>query len=141
MLITCRITVPDGWLSVTSAPYSLTAEAFSESSTTWRRKDVTNPFVEGTWTVDALRENVMENLDVWIRGESNRETADATEALRDALSQLHFGIEVTFDNQRYYYNCQVADVMVKTDVPLRFAKMAHVTAQIPRHPAFERTSV
>jgi len=139
--VVCRITIPGGWLTVTSGPYSLTPESFTTTGTTWRRKDVTNPFVEGTWTVDALRDNQTETIDIFVSSETGSLLEDAVEAVVDALSQLNFAIEITFEGVKRTYTCWVADVIVKADQPLRFATMAQITAQVPRHPAYTREDV
>lgn len=132
--VACRISVAGGWLDLMSGPYRLSAEAFTEQATSWRRSDVANPFVDGTWTVMATRENVVEQLDVYVRGVSTQETSGAVEALLGALAQVNFGLEVTFDKVASFYQCYVADVVVKTPRELRFARMAQVSAQVPRHP-------
>lgn len=139
--VVCRVTIPGGWLTLTSGVYSLTPESFTSTGTTWRRKDVTNPFVEGTWTVDALRDNQTETLDVFVTAETSMQLEDAVEAVIDALSQLNYGIEITFEGVKRTYTCWVADVVVKTDQPLRFATMAQITAQVPRHPVYTREDV
>lgn len=132
--VACRITTPGGWLDLMAGPYRLSADAFVEQQVTWRRSDVTNPFVDGAWTVMALQENVVEQLDVWIRGETTAQTNAAKDALLAALSQLHFGLEVTFDKSIAYYQCSVADVVVKSPRELRFARMLQVSASVPRQP-------
>lgn len=132
--VACRITTPGGWLDLMDGPYRLSADAFVEQQITWRRNDVTNPFVDGAWTVMALKENVVEQLDVWIRGATTAQTTAAKEALLDALAQLNFGLEVTFDTSIAYYQCSVADVVVKAPRELRFARMLQVSASVPRQP-------
>lgn len=134
LLVGCRLTVPGGWLDLMSGPYRLSADAFTEQETTWRRSEVASPFVEGSWTVNAVRENVTEQLDVWVRGVDTAGTSRAVQALLDALAQLNFGLEVTFDSVTAFYQCYVADVSVKTPRELRFSRMAQVSALVPRHP-------
>ena len=58
MIISARISTADDWLELNSGLYRLHADSFADSSTSWRRDEVTNPFVEGSWTVNALRDNV-----------------------------------------------------------------------------------
>lgn len=134
LVVGCRVTTGGGWLDLMSGPYRLSADAFTEQGVTWRRSDVSSPFVEGTWTVNAVRENVTEQLDVWVRCSSTGDLAVAVEELLGALAQLNFGLELTFDDVRSFYQCYVADVTVKSPRELRFSRMAQVSAQVPRHP-------
>jgi len=139
--VKCRVTTAGGWLDLMSGPYRLSGDAFGEQAQAWRRQDVANPFVEGTWTVGALRENVVEQLNVWVRGETTADTHKAVRELLEALSQLNYGLEVQFDDVKYFYQCYVADVSVKASRELRFARMAQVSASVPRHPNFESVVV
>lgn len=134
--ISCRMTTPNGWLELNNGLYRLSAEAFGESETTWRRIEADNPFVEGTWTVSAVRENVTENLSVWVRGNYPEQTSAAIQELLNGLSQRNFGLEVTFDGVTRFYTCFVSDATVSASGPMRVARMAQVVAQVPRHPVF-----
>lgn len=136
MIVSARISTPDDWLELNTGLYRLQADSFADSSTTWRRNSVTNPFVEGTWTVNALRENVQETLSVWVKGDGVTSTLQAVEALKTAFSQLTYLLEVTFDAEMYTYHCQVADCQVLASRELRHAGIAQVVLSIPRHPAY-----
>ena len=139
--ISCRMTTPNGWLELNDGVYRLSAEAFGEAETTWRRVEASNPFVEGTWTVSAVRENITENLSVWVRGSFPELTSAAVQELLNALAQRNFGLEVTFDGVTRFYTCFVSDATVSTSGPMRVARMAQVVAQVPRHPVFTETPV
>lgn len=141
LAISCRLTTPNGWLDVNDGVYRLAADAFGESATTWRRREASNPFVEGTWTVSAVRENMTEQLSVWVRGDYAEQTSAAVQELLDALGQRNFGLEVTFDGITRFYTCFVADARVLANGPMRVARMAQVIADIPRHPVYTETPV
>jgi hypothetical protein len=141
LAISCRLTTPNGWLDVNDGLYRLSSDAFGESATTWRRREASNPFVEGTWTVSAVRENITEQLSVWVRGDFVEQTSAAVEELLNALSQRNFGLEVTFDGVQRFYTCFVADSRVLASGPMRASRMAQVVAEIPRHPVFTETPV
>lgn len=141
LVVSCRITTQSGWLSVNEGIYRLAASAFENEAVTWRRQDESNPFVEGTWTVNAVRENVTEKLDVWVRGANEAQTVAGIRALRDALSQLNFGVELVIDGVRRYFQCYVADVTVQRTQVFRASNMALVSAEVPRHPAFTEEAV
>ena len=137
--ISCRLTTPNGWLEVNGGKYRLSADAFNSSATTWRRREASNPFVEGTWTVSAVRENISEQLSVWVRGDTPEQTSACVQELLDALAQRNFGIEVAFDSVTRFYTCFVADAQVSMTGPMRVARMAQVTAEVPRHPVYTET--
>lgn len=135
--IKCRITTPGGWLDLMSGPYKLSADAFVDEAVTWRRQEVQNPFVEGSWLVNAVRENVTTAVDVWVRCASQPELAKAVEALKEAFSQINYGLEFTVEGVTYYYRCYAADYTVKTGREFRASTMAQFSAQVPRHPISE----
>ena len=139
--VTCRLTTPGGWLVLTDGPYRLSSTAFGEQATTFRRSEVSNPFTEGSWTVNAQRENVTESLDVYVRADTPAGVQGAVSGLLEALRQLNFGMEVTFDGIQTFYQCYCADVSVKTPREFRFSRMAQVSAQVPRHPGTEWKAV
>lgn len=139
--VRCRITIAGGWLELQDGPYRLSSTAFGEQATTLRRSEVSNPFVEGSWTVNAVRENVVEQLDVYVRSDTAAETHAATLRLQDALGQINFGLEVTFDGVEYFYRCYCADMTVRTPREFRFSRMAQVSAQVPRNPGYEWRAV
>jgi hypothetical protein len=135
MILSCRVSTVDDWLELNEGCYRLHPDSFADSTTSWRRSEVENPFVEGKWTVNALRDNVEENLTIWVKSDGITSTAQAVEDLKTVFSQLNYLIQVTFDNDMYTYHCQVADCTVKASHELRHNGMAQVTFAVPRHPA------
>lgn len=136
-----RVSTPTDWLYLNSGVYRLHADSFAESAETWRKDEVDNPFVEGSWTVNALRENVTETLSVWVKDSSLRTTLLAAEVLRDAFRQRNYTLEATFNDLRCTYTCYVADSSVNVQREFRHAGMALVTFTIPRHPVFTQEVV
>ena len=92
--------------------------------------------MEGSWTVNALRDNVQETLSIWAKGDGTTSTLQAVEVLKAAFSQLSYLIEVTYDSEMYTYHCQVADCQVQASRELRHAGIAQVTFTVPRHPVY-----
>ena len=137
--IKCRMTTEGGWLDLMSGPYRLSAEAFVEESLTWRRAEVSNPFVDGSWLVSAVKDNVTSAVDVYVRGATTSETSRAVNALKAAFSQMNYGIEFTVDDVTTFYQCYASDFSVKTPRELRFSRMAQFSAQVPRQPVPETT--
>ena len=131
------MTTPGGWLDLMADPYRLAADAFADEMLTWRKQEVANPFVDGTWVVNATKENITSVVDVYVRTDSTLETAMAVKALREAFSQVNYGIEFLIDDVVYFYRCYVADYTVKTPREFRFSTMAQFTAQVPHDPNVE----
>ena len=134
--ISCRLTTPSGWLDINDGVYRLARDSFSSQSVTWRKQEAVNPFVEGSWTVAAVRENVVEMLSVWIRGTDATPSWQAVAALTDAVSQRNFAIEFTVDGVKRTYTCNMGEYQVQATTELRVASMAQVIVQIPRAPTF-----
>ena len=141
LAVSCRISTPSGWLDVNDGVYRLGKDAFAAQSTTWRRQEAANPFVEGSWTVAAVRENVVEILSVWVRGTTATPAWQAVAALTEAVSQRNFAIEFTVDGVRRTYTCNMAEYQVQATTELRVAGMAQVIAQVPRSPVFDEETV
>lgn len=135
--IKCRVTTPGGWLNLMEGPYRLTGDAFAEDSVTWRRQEVQNAFVEGSWLVNAVRENVTSAVDVWVRCDTHADLAKALEDLRAAFCQINYGLEFTVEGVTYYYRCYAADYSIQTGREFRASRMAKFAAQVPRHPIYE----
>ena len=135
--IKCRVTTPGGWLDLMSDPYKLTADAFSEEALQWRRQEVKNTFVDGSWLVSATRENITTNVDIWARCATSKDLAFAIERLKEAFSQINYGLEFTVEGVTYYYRCYAADFSVQTSREFRASRMAKFAAQVPRHPIYE----
>lgn len=140
MIISCRISTAADWLELNSGPFRLEGESFAEEATTWRKDDIDNPFVEGTWTVNALRENVVETLNIWVRGDAAYADALTTsrglETLKAVFSQPNYLIEFNQDGELYTYVCQVADFSISRTREFRHEGIAKFSAQIPRHPVY-----
>lgn len=134
LLVKARVSVDGDWLDLMADPYRLSGEALVESSTSWRRNDVSSPFVHGSWTVAAVMENVQENIDVYVRAGDSESLQQAVLTLCRPFSQPNYLLEIQFDTAKVVYQCYVADFSVKASRELRFARMAQVTFTVPRDP-------
>jgi hypothetical protein len=132
--IGARMTTNMGWLDLNDGPYRLEASAFAERTVSWRKREVQSDYVEGTFIVNAVRENVTETLNVWVRGETHYELAMARERLEDALCQLTYRISFRTSDVTRYWECSVADYTVATQREFQHACIALVRATVPRHP-------
>ena len=135
--LTARISAPSGWIDLNYSPYRLEASTFGERSVSWRKREVSSEFVEGTFVVSAVRENVTETLAVWVKGESEFDLQTNLDKLCGALEQLSYRLMQRHGNSAVYYDCTVADYTVTESREFKHAGIALVRASVPRHPQAE----
>lgn len=123
------------WLIVNDGQtYRVAKGSFENSAVQFRRDDVTNAFLEGKYTINALRENVTETLAVYVYGSTHAEVMSAVKSLTDAVSQIRFYMEINIGNVVKGWNCYASDYTVNITHELLHAKMALVNVQIVRDP-------
>lgn len=133
--VAARISTPYGWLYLgQGTQYRLGAGSFENQQTTFRRSEVQSPYVEGTFVINALRENVTESLDVIVEERPNLGTADAVRALGAALSQVRYAVQVQIRRDVWTWQAYAADHSVQTKREFVHARLAQVQAEIPRDP-------
>lgn len=133
--VRCQITTPGGFIDLNDHErYELEKTTFSTVQATFRRSQATNPYVSGSFTVNAVPENVMENLSVWCRGDTHADLWDAVIALTDALRQVTYNIERIIEDDYELWSCFTADYSVNYQQEYLHARTALVNAQIPRLP-------
>lgn len=117
-----------------SAGYALAADARRERSITWRKTEATNPFVEGSYVTSAVKENITEQVAVYVYGSTALQCRNRVEALIAAYSQIRYSMTWTLEGAEEVWACMPADVQIGTQKEYQFARMALVTATVPRHP-------
>lgn len=133
-----KIETATGWLDLADgALFDLEATTFDSQSVTWRKQEATSPWVEGSFVTSAVREDVTENLSVYVYGESRSEHMRMRKALTDALGQLTYRILVRVEETAVYWDCEPADYSITTSREFLHATMCVVKAQIPRKPELE----
>lgn len=131
-----RISSASGWIDLNDEDnFRIEASSFGDSSATWRKREVTSDFAEGSYVVNAVRENINEALAVWCTGENYFLMETNIEKLTAALSQLSYQLLVRTNEASRYYDCTVADYTVTRQREYRHACIALVKANVPRHPA------
>lgn len=133
--IGARISTNLGWLDLNDGvSYKLEAGSFAERAISWRKREVTSDYVEGAFLVNAVRDNVAEALNVWVRGETYYDLGLARKRLEDALCQLSYQLSFRTTDATRYWDCTVADYVVTTTREFTHARIALVKATVPRHP-------
>ncbi len=132
--VSVLVSTPDGNLELNADGYQLAGESFSSISVSHRKQEVVNPFVEGTYVVNSLRENITTPISVWVRGATHTEMAARLETLIAAFDQSMFTARVTVDGWVQTWQCFSSDYSVGLQREYMHAVMALVDVQLNRHP-------
>jgi hypothetical protein len=134
-------------LLLEQAPYSLHPDSRSSAAATQRAHKVSSPYVEGEFTVHAVRDNIVEPLAVWIEAADRQAFQVAKKALEDAVSQpqftvqWHWGRPPTNGVLRETWKCFAAGYTLETSQPLMTARMGLFKIQVPRLPTIQTAVV
>lgn len=142
--VDARILGPSGWIDLEDEAngYTLHDDFANSRATTQRKTDTMGDWVEGTFTVRAVRENVTESVAVWVDGTTPYQLATKVEALTDALDQLAFQMVVRFgDSEETWQIVQPADHVEAYDKAYRFSTLCLVRATVSRLPTLTRVQV
>lgn len=139
---TCLVNTPEGWLNLNDGVvFTLAAGTIESSSTTHRRQELTNPFLEGSYVVNALRENVTEAISVYVRGETHGDMREALEVLKSAFDQVSFDMVIAQGGATQTWHCYASDYEVNTRREFLYATMAQVSISVVRAPEVDLESV
>lgn len=135
LTVSCRVSVPGGWLDINDGKtYRLTAEALAGTTRTWRRQDVASPFIDGTYTVNAVLENIVMPISVYVYGADHGDMVRKLELLIEAFEQFDYVVLIIRGESTQGWRCQLSDSTVDTRREFQHARMAMVTFQVPCHP-------
>lgn len=135
IIVAARISTPYGWLYLGhGTQYRIAAGSLENQQTTFRRSEVTSPYVEGTYVINALRENVTESLNLIVEPRNTLSLADATRAVGAALCQVRYTVQVQVRRDIWTWQAYAADHTVSTKREFLHARLAEVKAEIPRDP-------
>lgn len=130
------------WLNVSDGTvYRVNKGTFENSAVTFRRDEVTNAFVEGKFTVNALRDNITETLAVYVYGNTTSSLKSAIDALTNAVSQVNYYVRVTLDGSQRLWECWASDYTVNVTNEFFHNRQALVTIQLHRLPSETVTTV
>jgi hypothetical protein len=137
-----QIATPNEWLELNDGTHLVLAkETFSEASVTKRKTEATNPYLEGTHTVSALREEVLETVAIYVYGADHFATALKTRVVTDAFDQNEYRIIIGTENAWRVWWCGSANYRIDSSQELLHARMCKITIEVPRHPVEELTNV
>lgn len=135
--LAARIVANGVTLELEQAPYSLAATSRAAAQVSHRKHEVSSPYVEGSFATHAVRENIVEPVDVYIETTNRRLMRDALDALELALSFPNWTLQWDWrglNGVRETWTCFAASYTIETSQPLMVATMALVRAQVPRLP-------
>lgn len=112
-------------------PYDLEVGALAEIRQSFRRRQITNPHVQGTYTINAERENIEVPVNVWCDGPSAAEARAQVRKLEDLFGRRTFTLQLFFNGpDREDWTCEVSDYAIEQTRDWRFANMALVKASV-----------
>jgi hypothetical protein len=115
--------------------YEMHADTRNTMGTTWRKQSVSNPWVEGSYDVIAVRENIIEAVVVWVYGNgSNAAFRQRVNFLEQAIAQPSYSIAWTVGDESELWDCTYSDYSVETQREWQYATMGIVRMQIGRRP-------
>lgn len=108
---------------------------FDSGHVTWRRENVTSPFVSGDFEVGAVPDKAAITMAVRVTSTSDAALSSALGTLLAAFTQKTFTLTATIGAASYSWACRRADYgPVTFDQTLRGHRTAMVPLSIPRSP-------
>lgn len=137
LTLSCLLAWPLGSLELENevGGYTLERSTLESTKVTWRRHQVENQWVEGAFTVGAVKENVEETIAVYVTADTPAVLQTRLDALTDAFDRLAYTLTFTEGGVATTWNCQVADYTITRIQALRVAREALVVASVPRSPS------
>lgn len=125
-----------GWVDLEDGQYfSLHAESFASAAQSWRKQQINNDYVEGTYTLSAVRENVTEAVSIWVRGETHLVWRQNIEVLTSAFTQIGFQfMRRMSDLVEYWTITSPADFSIATEQAYWHSRIGLFQAQLSRLP-------
>lgn len=142
--VAVAINTAAGWLELEDEAngYELEASTRNEESVTWRKRTIEAEWVEGGFTVAAVKANVVETVAVWVAHPTSPFTLEERiRALTDGFEQLRYTMRWVWGDLQELWNCQPADYRITRNGPYMAATKALVTAQVPRLPSVVRSQL
>jgi hypothetical protein len=118
-----------------NSTYRIADGSFENQAITHRRKTAASPYVEGTYVVSSLRDNVTEQLNVYVMGASTYATRSALATLQSALEQPIFTLVRVVNNWQTVWTCYSSDYSMYSSKPLMMANMVRMDIQLQRSPS------
>lgn len=124
------------WLSLNDGDtFRLEAEALNEVRRSSRRQEVTNAYVNGTFLIHSVIDNVTENVSALVYGTDHLVLEAALQAAIQAFEQPSYRVYCEIDGLCQVWTCFAAsEITVSTQKEFRHSRLAKITFQVPRLP-------
>lgn len=140
--LSVQITSPTGVIELEDEAngYSLHGDTFASETYTHRKVEVNSPWLEGTYAVDAVLDNTVEALVVWVSGLAPDGTYShflfrtRLNALKKCFDQISYQITRTIGDAVEAWDCEVSDYTVETQQEFLFATRGVLRVPVPRRP-------
>lgn len=127
--------VHGNWIDFSNGTtYKVGKGTLENSAVTFRRDEVTNSFIEGKFTVNALRENITEAIVIYAYGNTIAGLKTSVDALTSILGQTSFQARVTLENSQRLWRCWASDYTVNITNELYHNRQAIINIQLQRLP-------
>lgn len=134
---TFQVTISNGeeWFTLTDG-YSMwiSPDQFGQSSITWRKEEAQSRYYHGTFLMHATKDNVVESIAVYMRGQTQNEVTEMIMMLEELFTQHRFQLRVQFGDHRETWYCQTADYQIDRGHIMMHNHMAKMSFKIPRLP-------
>lgn len=128
------------WLDLNDlVNYRVASSSFDTYAQSWRRIMVNSPYMEGSYQVHAVPENVNETVDIYVYGATFADANANLELLLEAFRQSTYKVARAIEGADQAWTCLTADYSVKTTNVFANSKMILVSFSIPRLPTYETT--
>lgn len=123
------------WLDVSDGvTYKVAKGTLENSAIQFRRDEVTNAFIEGKFTVNALRDNVIESIVIYAYGTTIADLKTAIDSVTTAISQVNFNTRITLENSQRLWECWASDYTVNITQEFYHNRQATINIQLHRLP-------
>lgn len=126
-----------GWVQLEDFEngYELHREAFSTKSVSHRKTEVPGEWIEGTPVSRSLRDSIVEDLSVWVGGETHFVMRERLKVITDALESLSYRARYRVEDYQETWTCTPADYTLESEQAFVVAKVVLVRAKVPRYPS------
>lgn len=126
---------PTGWIALNDwTTTRLAGDSLGSQDVRHRVQKVTSPYIEGQFTVTALRDEVGESLSVWVKAPTLSELRSDLATIAEALDQPSYKVALWMGDHWAVWFASAADYRIEMSPPMLHERMAKLTATINRYP-------
>ena len=122
-----------GWfpLQRSDDKLSLHADTLASRSVTMKRTTASNINIPGTFTVNAVPDNAVENISIWVASDDQDELDNVVDHIIELFTRVSYTLMVIKRTRTELWTGQAADYTVSTTREYRHADRALLTLQAP----------